>query len=203
MGWFNHQLVNVLSVLICEYSLRCNLGDGTNQVPSGISFERDFLRCSIIMVEKGSAPKRGDLTFCKASRVFGRYSCYVLNSEFKFFKGPKSVASFYSALIFVACPPLQVWSLVEMSHLNVCRTVGYVNVCLKIPANGAKDRVGFLCFFGGISELLRKFWKRQCVEKLQGIETETPRKIISSVEDEPSMKVVILVRYPFSTSSDS
>jgi len=33
---------------------------------------------------------------------------------------------------------------------------------------------------------------------LQGIEPETPRRIISSVEDEPSMKVVILegIRFP-------
>ena len=42
MGWFNHQLVNLLGVLIYEFSLRWNLGDGNNQVPYGMSFERDF-----------------------------------------------------------------------------------------------------------------------------------------------------------------
>ena len=42
----------------------------------------------------------------------------------------------------------------------LCRIVGYVNVCRKIPANGAKDR-GAACLFFFRSakiEVLRKCW---------------------------------------------
>ena len=98
--------------------------------------------------------------------------------------------------------PLQVWSPLEMSH---CKRLSQdCGVCQCVPENTCQwceGHGGIFAFFWFRSwkiEVLRKFWKRQCVEKLQGIETETPRRIISSVEDEPSMKVVILggIRFP-------
>ena len=132
--------------------------------------------------------------------IYIRVTC--LTQSLSFFKSKKCCKFLFCSNFCCMSPLTGLVPWVEMSHLNVSRrTVGYVNVCLKIPANGAKDGAGFLCFFGFRSskiEVLRKFWKRQCVEKLQGVETETPRQIISSVEDEPSMKVVILggIRFP-------
>lgn len=142
--------------------------------------------------------------------IYIRVTC--LTQSFSFLQVQKSVASFYSAPIFVvACLltsevgnplPLQVWSPLEMSH---CKRLSQdCGVCQCVPENTCQwceGHGGIFAFFWFRSwkiEVLRKFWKRQCVEKLQGIETETPRRIISSVEDEPSMKVVILggIRFP-------